>query len=110
MLQPWLLHGLFNKGSWRLLAEKICYIYRLEAGYSYKEKPEVVEFFYAPNSKRLVKYAQNMFHDKKYNKYRTIKVGISNTWQEMRMISDFESWSLKQSMMADAYAERIERK
>lgn len=87
---------------------KQTYIYRLEAGYSYKEEPEVIEFFYAPNSKRLVKYAQNMFKDKKYNKYKTIKVGTTKYDEEMRMISDFESWHLKQYYTADAYSERIE--
>ena len=87
---------------------KKTYIYRLEAGYAHKEQPEVIEFFYAPNSKRLIKYAQNMYHEKKYNKYRTIKVGMSNTPEEMRLISDFEGWQLKQSMTADYYAERIE--
>lgn len=89
---------------------KHMYIYRLEAGYSYKNEPEVIEFFYAPNSKRLVKYAQNMFHDKKYNKFKTVKVGITEDEDEMRMISDFESWNLKQHYMADAYSERIEPK
>lgn len=87
---------------------KHTYIYRLEAGYSYKTTPEVVEFFYAPNSKRLIQYAQNIYRDKKYNKYKTIKVGMSKTIEEMRMISDFEGWQLKQQMTADAYSERIE--
>ena len=87
---------------------KHTYIYRLEAGYSHKEQPEVIEFFYAPNSKRLIKYAQNIFHDKKYNKYKTVKVGISNNYEDMRQISEFESWQLKQTMTADAYSERIE--
>ena len=87
---------------------KHTYIYRLEAGYSHKEEPEVIEFFYAPNSKRLIKYAQNIFHDKKYNKYKTVKVGISNNYEDMRQISEFESWQLKQTMTADAYSERIE--
>ena len=86
---------------------KKTYIYRLEAGYSYKPEPEVIEFFYAPNSKRLIKYAQNMFKEKKYNKFKTVKVGLSKNEEEMRMISDFESWTLKQNYMADAYAERI---
>ena len=87
---------------------KHTYIYRLEAGYSYKELPEVIEFFYAPNSKRLIQYAQNIYRDKKYNKYRTIKVGMSKTIEEMRQISEFESWQLKQTMTADAYSERID--
>lgn len=87
---------------------KHCYIYRLEAGYSYKDDPEVIEFFYAPNSKRLIQYAQNMYKEKKYNKYRTIKVGMSKDNEEMRMISDFESWTLKQNYKADAYSERID--
>lgn len=87
---------------------KHTYIYRLEAGYSYKEKPEVVEFFYAPNSKRLIQYAQAMYKEKKYNKFKPIKVGISKTPEEMRLISDFEGWQLKQYMTADAYSERIE--
>ncbi len=90
------------------MSHKVTYIYRLEAGYSYKDKPEVVEFFYAPNAKRLIQYAQNMFRDRKFNKYKPVKVGISNVYEEMRMISDFESWQLKQTMTADAYAERIE--
>ena len=87
---------------------KITYIYRLEAGYSHKKEPEVIEFFYAPNSKRLIQYAQNMYREKKYNMYKPVKIGISKDEHEMRMISDFESWSLKQNYMADAYAERIE--
>ena len=86
---------------------KSTYIYRLEAGYSYKAVPEVVEFFYAPNSKRLVKYAQNMFRKEKYNKYKTVKVGLSKNPEEMRMISDFESDELRRGMTADKYAERI---
>ena len=90
------------------MSRKLMYIYRLEAGYSYKDSPEVIEFFYAPNSKRLVKYAQNMFHDKKYNKYKTVKIGITEDEEEMRMISDFESWQLKQHYMGDAYAERVD--
>ena len=88
------------------MARKNTYIYRLEAGYSYKEEPEVKEFFYAPNSKRLIQYAQNMYRDKKYNKFKTIKVGQSKYQEDMRLISDFESFQLKQSMTADAYAER----
>ena len=87
---------------------KHMYIYRLEAGYSHKKEPEVIEFFYAPNSKRLIQYAQNVYRDKKYNKYKTIKIGLSKTLEEMRMISPFESWQLKKNYMADAYAERIE--
>ena len=90
------------------MGRKTKYIYRLEAGYSYKKDPEIVEFFYAPNSKRLIQYAQNMYKDKKYNKYKTVKVGLSNIQEEMRLISDFESWQLKQSMTAEAYSERIE--
>ena len=45
---------------------------------------------------------------KKYNKFKTIKIGISRDQEELRMISDFESWHLKQYYMADAYSERIE--
>lgn len=90
------------------MSRRISYIYRLEAGYNYKEHPEVIEFFYAPNSKRLIQYAQNMYRDKKYNKYKTIKVGMSKTYEEMRMISDFEGWQLKQHYMGDAYSERID--
>ena len=90
------------------MASKITFIYRLEAGYDHKDKPEVIEFFYAPNSKRLIKYAQALFKDKKYNKYKTVKVGFSKVQEEMRMISDFESWQLKQNYTADAYSERID--
>jgi len=84
------------------------YIYRLEAGYSYKEEPEVVEFFYAPNSKRLIQYAQGIYKKEKYNKYTTVKVGVTKQPEEMRRISDFESWYLKKNMTADFYSERIE--
>ena len=89
------------------MAAKKCYIYRLEAGY-YGKPPEVIEFFYAPNSKRLIQYAQQIYKKEKYNRYTTVKVGLSNTIEEMRMISDFESWQLKQHMTADAYSERID--
>lgn len=87
---------------------KITYIYRLEAGYAHNEFPEVIEFFYAPNSKRLIKYAQSIYKNKKYNKYKTIKVGMSKIPEEMRLISDFEGMQLKKYYTADAYAERVE--
>ena len=87
---------------------KIDYIYRLEAGYSYMEWPERVEFFYARNSKQLIKYAQGIYHDKKYNKYKTIKVGTAKAPEEMRMITGYEAEQLKKYCMGDAYAERIE--
>lgn len=89
------------------MARKKTYIYRLEAGYNNKP-PQIIEFFYAPNSKRLVQYAQNVYKKEKFNKYTTVKVGESKTMEEMRMISDFESWQLKQSMTANAYAERMD--
>lgn len=87
---------------------KKTYIYRLEAGYAHKISPDLIEFFYAPNSKRLIQYAQTLYRDKKYNKFKTVKVGISKVPEEMRMISGFEGWSLKQGMAADMYAERNE--
>ena len=90
------------------MAKKQMYIYRLEAGYSYKEDPEITEFFYATNSKRLIQYAQNLYRDKKYNKFTTIKVGIMKEPTEMRRISEFERWYLKQYVTADFYSERIE--
>ena len=89
------------------MARKKCYIYRLAAGYDGKP-PEVIEFFYAPNAKRLIQYAQQVYRKEKYNKFIPTKVGLSNTLEEMRLISDFESWQLKQSMTADAYSERID--
>ena len=89
------------------MARKKTYIYRLEAGH-YGKPPEVIEFFYAPNSKRLIQYAQGMYKKEKYNQFKTVKVGMSKTLEEMRMISDFESWQLKQGMTAEAYAERDE--
>ena len=87
---------------------KKTYIYRLEAGYANEEHPREVEFFYAANSKRLIPFAQKLYKDKKYNKYKTIKVGVSKKQEEMRMITDFESWQLKTYMTADSYSERIE--
>lgn len=87
---------------------KKTYIYRLEAGYAHKSEPDIVEFFYAPNSKRLIQYAQKIYRKEKYNKYKPIKVGITKTPEEMRRITEFESWYLKQNMTADFYSERIE--
>lgn len=89
------------------MARKKTYIYRLEIGYD-KKPPQVIEFFYAPNSKRLIQYAQQMYRKEKYNKYKVIKVGESKYDEEMRMISDFESWYLKQNKMDDFYSERNE--
>lgn len=89
------------------MAQKRTYIYRLEAGYNNKA-PEVIEFFYAPNSKRLIQYAQNIYRDKHYNLFKTIKVGLSKYHEDMRIITEFESWQLKQTQTADAYSERIE--
>ena len=83
------------------------YIYRLSAGYDKKE-PEVVEFFYAPNKKRLIQYAQRFYSGKKYNKFAAVKIGISREEKEIRLISDFESWYLKQYGMGEFYSERIE--
>ena len=89
------------------MAVKRTFIYRLEAGYNNKP-PEVIEFFYASNSKKLIQYAQQIWKKEKYNRYTTVKVGLSKTIEEMRMISDFESWQLKQYMTADAYSERVD--
>lgn len=89
------------------MAKKHMYIYRLEAGHD-KKPAEVVEFFYAPNSKRLIQYAQQMYKKEKYNRFTTVKIGLSSTQEEMRLISDFESWWLKQNRTADMYSERIE--
>ena len=89
------------------MAAKRTYIYRLDIGH-YGKPPEVIEFFYAPNAKRLIQYAQQMYKKEKYNVFKPVKVGLSKTIEEMRMISDFESWQLKQNMTADAYSERVE--
>ena len=89
------------------MAKKRTYIYRLEAGYDKKE-PTVKEFFYAPNAKRLIQYAQKMYRKEKYNRFNAVKVGLSKVEEPIRLISDFEAWYLKQNMTADFYAERIE--
>lgn len=89
------------------MAAKHMYIYRLEAGYDKKE-PSVTEFFYAPNSKRLIQYAQTVYKKEKYNKFKAVKVGKSEDEKQMRMISDFEAWYLKQNMTAEFYSERNE--
>ena len=89
------------------MAVKKMYIYRLSAGYDKKE-PEVVEFFYAPNKKRLIQYAQRFYSPKKYNKFSAVKIGISKDETEIRLISDFESWYLRQYGMGEFYAERDE--
>ena len=89
------------------MAQKKMYIYRLEAGYDKKE-PSVTEFFYAPNSKQLIQYAQGIYRKERYNKYTTIKVGESKDEKRMRLISDFEAWYLKQNMTAEFYSERNE--
>ena len=83
------------------------YIYRLESGYD-KKPPEAIEFFYAPNAKRLILYAQGFYKDKKYNKFKAVKVGLSKDEKEIRLISDFESWYLRQNRMGEFYSERIE--
>ena len=89
------------------MAKKHMYIYRLEAGF-YKKDPEVIEFFYAPNSKRLIQYAQQIYAKEKYNTYKVVKVGMMKEPEVMRRISDFESWYLRKNMTADFYSERIE--
>ena len=86
---------------------KHIYIYRLESGYDKKE-PEAIEFFYAPNAKRLIQYAQQFYKDKKYNKFKAVKVGMTKEKESIRLISDFEAWYLKQNCMAEFYSERIE--
>ena len=89
------------------MAVKKMYIYRLESGYDKKE-PEAIEFFYAPNAKRLIQYAQTFYKDKKYNKFKAVKVGTKKEKDTIRLISDFEAWYLKQNCMAEFYSERIE--
>ena len=89
------------------MAKHLMYIYRLEAGHD-KKPPEVIEFFYAPNAKRLIQYAQTMYKKEKYNKYTAVKVGVTKEPEQMRLISDFEAWYLKQNMTAEFYSERIE--
>ena len=89
------------------MAKKKTYIYRLEAGHD-KKPTEVIEFFYAPNSKRLIQYAQSLYKKEKYNRFKTIKVGVTKDHEEMRRISDFESWYLKKNMTAEFYSERNE--
>ena len=89
-------------------ALKTTYIYRVDAGYSHKDEYIFREFFYARNKKTLIKYVQNIWKEYHFNKFSVVKIGLSNIEEEMRMISDFESWQLKQHYMADAYAERIE--
>lgn len=88
---------------------KKCYIYRLEAGH-YGKPPQFIEFFYAPNAKKLIQYAQQMWKEYKFNYFKPVKVGLSNKIEEIRMISDFESWQLKQTMTEDKYSERIDSK
>lgn len=87
------------------MAKKKMYIYKLEAGYANKP-PEVIEFFYAPNAKRLIQYAQTIYKKEKYCKFKPIKVGLMKEPTEMRLISDFEAWYLKQNMNAEFYSER----
>ena len=89
------------------MSRKHTYIYRMDIG-RYGKLPEVIEFFYAPNAKRLIQYCWQIYKKEKYNVFKPVKVGLSKTIEEMRMISDFESWQLKQNMTADAYSERIE--
>lgn len=89
------------------MANKRMYIYRLESGYDGKE-PEAIEFFYAPNAKRLIQYAQTFYKNKKYNKFKPVKVGTTKEKESIRLISDFEAWYLKQNCMAEFYSERIE--
>jgi hypothetical protein len=89
------------------MAKKKCYIYKLLAGHDNKP-PEVTEFFYAPNAKRLIQYAQQMYKKEKYNKFTPIKVGMSKTDEGTRLISDFEAWYLKQYATAELYSERTE--
>lgn len=89
------------------MAKKHTFIYRLEAGYDQKP-PEIIEFFYATNSKQLTEYAKELYKDKKYNKYVTTKLGITKEPRPLEHISDFESWYLRQNMTADFYSERIE--
>ena len=89
------------------MAKKRMYIYRLESGYD-KKPPEAIEFFYAPNAKRLIQYAQTFYKKNKYNKFNAVKVGYTTNPEQMRLISDFESWYLRQNAMANFYSERIE--
>jgi len=89
------------------MAKKIVYIYRLESGYD-KKKPDAIEFFYAPNAKRLIQYAQQFYKDKKYNRFNAVKIGITKNPEPIRLISDFESWYLRQNCMAEFYSERID--
>jgi len=89
------------------MAKKKTYIYRLEAGYNNKP-PEVSEFFYAPNAKRLIQYAQTMYKKEKYCKFTATKVGQTENNEGIRLIGDFEAWYLKRTMTGEFYSERID--
>ena len=89
------------------MAKKKIYIYRLEAGYGNKD-PEMIGFFYASNSKKLIEYVQQLYKDKKYSKFTTVKVGVTSEPEKMRKISEFEDWYLRQYAKDGNYSERIE--
>ena len=89
------------------MAKKKTYIYRLEAGHA-NNPPKVVEFFYAPNAKKLIQYAQALYKKEKYNKFTAVKVGMTKEPESIRMITALESWYLKKYAKAEFYSERIE--
>ena len=88
------------------MARKKTYIYRVMIGQNDDVMADV--FMYARNKDTAVDYCRKVYHDKHYNSYKVIKVGVSHTLQETGFISDFEADRLiaAGATRSDKYSER----
>ena len=91
------------------MSEKITYIYRVEMGHH--PNVEEIAFCYARNKEYAVDNFQMIYKDRRYNLFRTFKVGIANNKKHPGpfelLPKDEEEYIRKiRSTVGESYAER----
>ena len=89
------------------MAQKKSYIYHLLIGH--ENNVEVDIFMVARNAGVAIDYCKDFYKDKKYNSYQAIKVGVSRTLQDTRIMDDYEAQMLIKSgaSLSDFYSEKF---
>lgn len=88
------------------MSQKKTFIYRMKLGYNDKVETDV--FMYARNKETAINYCKELYRDKKYNKFKAIKVGISLWLRDTGIVTAEEDKQLRNSVasMSDTYYER----
>ena len=82
------------------MAQKKSYLYRMLIGTCRGEYTDIQYdiFCVARNAKVAKEYCKEKYRDKKFNYYQAIKVGVSHTLRDTEILSDDETWKLRQSI------------